>query len=162
MTDGSMHGQVRPPPVIARPLAVTSQPAAPPAGAHQPPSERIHYLDWLRVLALLGVFLYHAVHPFDTLEWHVKNADQSELITGVLVFFYPWGLGLFFLLAGAGAFFSLRSRAAGGYAAERARRLLVPPAGRLGPAVAAAGLHRGTPPRLVGRLVPPVHSALLR
>jgi peptidoglycan/LPS O-acetylase OafA/YrhL len=110
----------------ARPLAVTSQPAAPPAGAHRPPSERIHYLDWLRVLALLGVFLYHAVHPFDTLDWHVKNTDQSQLITGVLVFFYPWGLGLFFLLAGAGAFFSLRSRSAGGYAAERVSRLLVP------------------------------------
>lgn len=26
---------------------------------------RLHYLDWLRVLAILGVFFYHAVHPFD-------------------------------------------------------------------------------------------------
>src|SRR5512132_4318049 len=99
MTRDSMRMQ-------ARPLAATSQSTAPPAQVSQQPSPRIHYLDWLRVLALLGVFLYHAVHPFDTLEWHVKNADQSELITGVLVFFYPWGLGLFFLLAGAGAFFS--------------------------------------------------------
>ena len=73
MTRDSMRMQ-------ARPLAATSQPTAPPAEAHQSPSERIHYLDWLRVLALLGVFLYHAVHPFDTLEWHVKNADQSQLM----------------------------------------------------------------------------------
>jgi peptidoglycan/LPS O-acetylase OafA/YrhL len=126
MTDGSMPGQARPPPVITRPLAATSQPTAPPPDAHQPPSERIHYLDWLRVLALVGVFLYHAVHPFDTLDWHVKNADQSELISVVLVFFSAWGLGLFFLLAGAGTFFSLRSRSAGGYATERVGRLLVP------------------------------------
>lgn len=100
------------------------------AGDTNPPlvslTPRIHYLDWLRVLALLGVFLYHAVHPFDTLAWHVKNAEQSDVITGVLVFFLPWGLGLFFLLAGSGAFFSLRSRSARGYASERVSRLLVP------------------------------------
>ncbi len=119
MTHGSMRVQ-------AQPLAATSQSAVPPGQVLRQPSERIHYLDWLRVLALLGVFLYHAVHPFDTLDWHVKNAEQSELITGLLVFFYPWGLGLFFLLAGAGACFSLRSRSAGGYASERVSRLLVP------------------------------------
>jgi len=28
-------------------------------------SDRLYYLDWLRVLAIFGVFLYHAVHPFD-------------------------------------------------------------------------------------------------
>jgi hypothetical protein len=87
MTRDSMRMQ-------ARPLAATSQPTAPPAQVRQQPSQRIHYLDWLRVLALVGVFLYHAVRPFDTLEWHVKNADQSELISVVLVFFSAWGLGL--------------------------------------------------------------------
>jgi len=28
---------------------------------------RLHYLDWLQVLAVLGVFLFHAGHPFDDL-----------------------------------------------------------------------------------------------
>ena len=38
-------------------------------------SARLHYLDWLRVLLILGVFLYHAVHPFDSaVDWHIKNA----------------------------------------------------------------------------------------
>lgn len=108
-------------PSTTAPTRVAPAPASSPAG-----KARVHYLDWLRVLALLGVFLYHAVHPFDTLDWHVKNADQSQLISVVLVFFSAWGLGLFFLLAGAGACFSLRSRSVGGYAAERASRLLVP------------------------------------
>ena len=108
-------------PTTTVPAPVAPVPASPRAG-----TVRVHYLDWLRVLALLGVFLYHAVHPFDTLDWHVKNADQSELISVVLAFFSAWGLGLFFLLAGAGTFFSLRSRSAGGYAAERVSRLLVP------------------------------------
>ena len=57
MTPDSMRMQ-------ARPLAATSQPTAPPAQVRQQPSQRIHYLDWLRVLALVGVFLYHAVRPF--------------------------------------------------------------------------------------------------
>lgn len=92
MADGSMRVDARPPPDIARPQVAASQPAASPADVAQP-SQRIHYLDWLWVLALLGVFLYHAVHPFDTLDWHVKNADQSQLISVVLVFFSAWGLG---------------------------------------------------------------------
>ena len=39
--------------------------------------ERVHPLDWLRVLALLGVFVYNTLRPFDTNDWHVKNAEQS-------------------------------------------------------------------------------------
>jgi len=38
---------------------------------------RVHYLDWLRVLAVLGVFLYHAGHPFDTTGWHVKKTARA-------------------------------------------------------------------------------------
>ena len=30
-------------------------------------SVRLHYLDWLQVLAILGVFIYHAVQPFQDL-----------------------------------------------------------------------------------------------
>ena len=53
-------------------------------------SERLHYLDWLRVLAILGVFLFHAVHPFDVTDWHIKNGDQSLLVTLIFVIFlYP-------------------------------------------------------------------------
>ena len=30
---------------------------------------RLHYLDWLRVLAIIGVFLFHALHPFTGAPW---------------------------------------------------------------------------------------------
>jgi peptidoglycan/LPS O-acetylase OafA/YrhL len=36
------------------------------SGSALQPSVRIHYLDWLRVLAILFVFLFHAVHPFES------------------------------------------------------------------------------------------------
>jgi glucan biosynthesis protein C len=90
-------------------------------------SVRLHYLDWLRVLAILGVFLFHAVHPFDATDWHIKNTDQSLIITLVFVIFlYPWGMPLFFLLSGAGSWFALRRRTWRQFVHERTKRLLIP------------------------------------
>jgi peptidoglycan/LPS O-acetylase OafA/YrhL len=94
--------------------------------AQQTPA-RLHYLDWLRVIAILGVFFFHAVHPFDATNWHIKNADQSIVVTLVFVIFlYPWGMPLFFVLSGAGSRFALRKRSWQRYATERVTRLLIP------------------------------------
>jgi peptidoglycan/LPS O-acetylase OafA/YrhL len=87
---------------------------------------RLHYLDWLRVIAILGVFLYHAFHPFDLTDWHIKNAEQSEPLTAVMLSFAPWGMPFFFLIAGTGTWFALRHRTVRQYAVERFRRLFVP------------------------------------
>jgi peptidoglycan/LPS O-acetylase OafA/YrhL len=87
---------------------------------------RLYYLDWLRVIAILGVFLFHAVHPFDLTDWHIKNAEQSAVITFFIAFMFPWGMPFFFLLAGASSFFALRRRTAGSFARERFHRLLLP------------------------------------
>lgn len=102
----------------------TSAPQSEPTGAK---SVRLHYLDWLRVLAIIGVFLFHAVHPFDATDWHIKNGDQSLLVTLVFVIFlYPWGMPLFFLLSGAGSWYALRRRTWRQYANERVMRLFIP------------------------------------
>jgi glucan biosynthesis protein C len=88
---------------------------------------RLYYIDWLRVLAILGVFLFHAVHPFDLIPWHIKNAEQSLLLTLVfVVVLYPAGTPLFFLLSGAASRFALRRRTPRQYTVERVQRLLVP------------------------------------
>jgi glucan biosynthesis protein C len=89
-------------------------------------SVRLHYLDWLRVLAILGVFLFHAVHPFDMFDWEIKNAEQSAVATLFIVFLAPWGMPLFFFLSGGASWFALRRRTAGQYARERVQRLLIP------------------------------------
>jgi len=36
-------------------------------------SGRLYYLDWLRVLAILTVFVYHSTRFFNLEDWHVKN-----------------------------------------------------------------------------------------
>ncbi len=90
-------------------------------------SERLYYLDWLRVILILGVFLFHALHPFDALlPWHIKNAEQSGAITTILLLIGPWGMPLFFLVAGAASMFALRRRSNWQYISERVTRLLIP------------------------------------
>jgi glucans biosynthesis protein C len=91
-----------------------------------PVRERLTYLDWLRVIALFGVFLYHCLQPFSTDEWHVKNAELSDGITIPISFFGTWGIGFFFLISGAGTCLALRWRSTGQYIAERLTRLLLP------------------------------------
>jgi glucan biosynthesis protein C len=91
-----------------------------------PDSVRLHYLDWLRVLAILMVFLFHAVHPFDFGDWQVKNVDQSEILTIILLLLSIWGMPFFFLVAGAGSWFALQKRSGHQYMRERFYRLLIP------------------------------------
>jgi len=89
-------------------------------------STRLHYLDWLQVLAILGVFLFHAILQFDTLsDRHIKNVEKSTLVTFLSPFLFPWGKP-FFLMAGATSWFSLRQRTAGYYLRERVICLLIP------------------------------------
>ena len=87
---------------------------------------RLHYLDWLRVLATLGVFLFHAINIFGPAKFEINNAERSDVIMMIQVFFFPWGMPLFFLVAGAGSWFALRRRTAGEFTRERTLRLLVP------------------------------------
>jgi glucan biosynthesis protein C len=89
-------------------------------------SVRLHYLDWLRVLATLGVFLFHAINVFGPFEFEINNAQRSDVIMMIQVFFFPWGMPLFFLVAGAGSWFALRRRTAGQFMRERTFRILVP------------------------------------
>ena len=90
-------------------------------------SARLHYLDWLQVLAVLGVILFHTLVPFDELvPWGIKNAERSALATLFSVFFTPWGMPFFFLMAGVTSWFSLRRRTPGRYTRERVTQLLIP------------------------------------
>jgi peptidoglycan/LPS O-acetylase OafA/YrhL len=90
-------------------------------------SARLYYLDWLRVILIFGVFLYHVVRPFDPLiDWHINNAEQSDTILTLLLLVNPWGIPLFFLVAGAASMFALRRRSNRQYISERATRLLIP------------------------------------
>ena len=88
--------------------------------------ERLHYLDWLRVLAVLGVFYAHSINIYDMLYWHIRSGGQSSGLIVLVVFGTQWGMALFFFLAGASAWFALESRTAGQFIGERFKRLIIP------------------------------------
>lgn len=45
------------------------------------PSTRLAFIDWLRVLAILGVLLYHSARPFIPDDpWHINNLEKSNLL----------------------------------------------------------------------------------
>lgn len=88
--------------------------------------ERLWFLDWLRVLAVLGVFAFHTLRPFDDGDWHVKNAETSEGISIGIAFLGLWGLAFFFMISGCAAWLALRWRTAPQFLRERSLRLLVP------------------------------------
>jgi hypothetical protein len=90
-------------------------------------SARLHYLDWLRLIAIVGVWAYHSARPFMLQEWLINSTQTSLTLTAVcLVFLGSMGMPLFFMMAGVGCLFALRRRTGKQFAIERARRLFIP------------------------------------
>ncbi|MDD3419638.1 MAG: acyltransferase, partial [Candidatus Gastranaerophilales bacterium] len=87
---------------------------------------RLYYLDWLKVFAILMVFIFHNTHFFDFIDWCVKNNAKSPVMMGIFLSIHFWSMPLFFLLAGAGAKFALDSRTSFQYVLERLKRLILP------------------------------------
>ena len=87
---------------------------------------RRYDLDWLRMLAILAVFLYHSARFFDLEDWNVKNATTYFGVEVVKMFVALWGMPLIFVISGASTFYALRPHGAGKFVKDRALRLLVP------------------------------------
>ncbi len=88
--------------------------------------ERRYDIDWVRVVATLAVFVLHCGRFFDTIDWHLKNVQQSDVLTLFQAWLDLWMMPLLFLLSGLGSWYSLRSRSSGQYLFERVKRLLIP------------------------------------
>jgi glucan biosynthesis protein C len=90
-------------------------------------SERQYYIDWLRILLIISVFLFHLGMIFNTWEWHIKNNIlYGGLLRQVMIFLHNWRMPLLFMISGAGTWYALKNMSPGRYLLERTRRLLVP------------------------------------
>ena len=88
--------------------------------------ERRCDIDWLRVLAMFAVFLFHCARYFDQEGWHVKNPQSSpgfSVFVGILV---QWIMPIFFVLSGQSARLALNFRSVRQFLAERFKRLVIP------------------------------------
>jgi len=90
------------------------------------PSERLYYIDWLRVLGVVVVLIFHSARFFDLIGWDLKNKEVSSDVTIFIVFANFWIMPLFFMLAGAGTVFALKAKTQTEFVKERFYRLVIP------------------------------------
>src|SRR6266852_3308638 len=84
-------------------------------------------IDWLRVLAVYLLFVFHVGKVFDPAPfYHIRNADLSFSMLVLCGFIGLWHMPLFFLLAGWSAVASLQTRGRRHFVVERVRKLAIP------------------------------------
>lgn len=91
-----------------------------------PERGHVHWLDWLKVLAVLGVFYYHSAMIFVNAPWMIANRDRSSVLTVIAGIGFFFGMPLLFLLSGGASYFAVRSRSIGKFVQLRFLRLMVP------------------------------------
>lgn len=89
-------------------------------------ASRKHYIDWLRVLAVLLLFDFHTARIFDEGGFYIKTETPSMLFEVFVLFVNNWHMPIFFLVSGVGTYYALGRRSGREYAIERMKRLLVP------------------------------------
>jgi len=88
--------------------------------------QRRHDIDWLRVFAMLTIFLFHCARFFNEQDWHVKNDVLSFGISVGADVVGQWTMPLFFTISAVSAYYALGHRSAGQFVRERFKRLVVP------------------------------------
>ncbi len=85
------------------------------------------YLDWLRMLAILGVLLFHSARPFAIDDpWHVNNATSSHILSEFSYWLSRFRMHLLFFISGTVSWFMVSRKSAGGFMKLRFQRLFIP------------------------------------
>ncbi len=92
----------------------------------RPELARRYDVDWLRVLGMMVVFLFHNARFFDTEGWHVKSPRTAPVVMIIVTFAVQWMMPLFFVLSGIGAYHALAHQGWRQYLVSRIKRLVVP------------------------------------
>ncbi len=89
-------------------------------------TDRIYYLDWLRIITIIAVFFHHCSRIFDIRGEAMHNAITSFTLTIHREFDNLWMMPLLFLISGASVYYSMKHRSVGGFIKERFLRILLP------------------------------------
>jgi glucan biosynthesis protein C len=88
--------------------------------------KRRYDLDWLRVIAIIAVYLHHIGMPFNGDEFHIMNSESSKTLDDIMVFFEQFRLPLLFIISGTGTMFAFSKRNWFQFLKERSTRLIIP------------------------------------
>ncbi len=90
-------------------------------------SARMLWLDWVRVLAMCIIFLFHSSRPFVIFpSWHIMNPTPDLGFTLFDTFVSGWIMPLFFAVSGIAVYSSLAKRSASQFVRDRFTRLMIP------------------------------------
>ena len=89
-------------------------------------SERLFFLDWVRIIAFFVLIAYHVGMYYVSWDWHVKSPATSSAIEPFMMLSSPWHLSLLFLVSGVASSFMLTRISAARFIGSRSLRLLVP------------------------------------
>lgn len=89
-------------------------------------NDRRYDLDWLRIIALGILILYHVGMFYVTWSWHVKSSRASDAVEPLMLLVNPWRLTLLFLISGAATRFLADRVTAWKLASARMLRLCPP------------------------------------
>ena len=85
------------------------------------------YLDWLRILSILGVLIFHSAMPYVAEDgWHNKNKETSELLLESNYFLHLFRMSLLFFISGTVSYFMMLRRNSLNFIGSRFRRLFIP------------------------------------
>jgi glucan biosynthesis protein C len=87
---------------------------------------RRHDLDWLRVIAIAILLLFHTGIWFNHWVWHVKNNELSYSFQYWMVWSHYFRMPLLLFISGAGTYIALGKRTLSQFRTERFKRLFVP------------------------------------
>ena len=90
-------------------------------------TQRQTYLDWLRILSILGVLFFHSAMPYVAEDsWHIKNAETSNLMTESNLFLHLFRMPLLFFISGTVSYYMMQRRSTLNFIGLRFRRLFIP------------------------------------
>ena len=89
-------------------------------------TQRRYDLDWLRVLTILAIFVFHCTRLFDPDDWSIKNQTTYLFMNIWKDWSNSWGMPLILIISGSSAFLALSKVRPGKYVLGIVMRLLVP------------------------------------
>jgi glucans biosynthesis protein C len=94
--------------------------------SYQPTSQRLYFLDWLRIAAFVMLVLYHVGRYYVTWGWHVMSPHAGPTLQPWMNLSDPWRMSLLFLVSGAATSYMVKSGVSWSKVRKRSAYLLLP------------------------------------
>jgi glucans biosynthesis protein C len=89
-------------------------------------STRRYDLDWMRVISIVVIFIFHCSRFFDLGGWHVKNPERYLSMQIWVAFLSLWIMPFIFIISAASLSYAMNKGGFGKFLKDKSLRLLIP------------------------------------